>query len=207
VKYRLVIFDMDGTLADSYPWFLSILSAVCDKFGLRQIGPQDIDTLRGYDSARILEWLEVPRWKLPVIVRHMRALKGRHLHEIPLFPGVDRLLGGLRERGLVLAVVSSDREDNVRQALGPSARLIHHYACGASLFGKSAKFRSVLRRAKIPAAQAITIGDETRDIDAARQAGIAFGAVAWGYASLVTLQERNPDEVFMTIEEITARLT
>ena len=198
---------MDGTLADSYPWFLSILSAVCDKFGLRPIGPQDIDTLRGYDSARILEWLEVPRWKLPVIVRHMRALKAQHLHEIPLFPGVDRLLAGLRERGLVLAVVSSDREDNVRQALGPNARLIPHYACGASLFGKSAKFRSILRRAKVPAAQAITIGDEIRDIDAARQAGIAFGAVAWGYASLVALQARNPDEVFMTIEEIAARLT
>ena len=64
---------MDGTLADSYPWFLSIMSAVCDKFGLRQIGPHDIDALRGSDSARILEWLEVPRWKLPVIVRHMRT--------------------------------------------------------------------------------------------------------------------------------------
>ena len=95
MKYRLVIFDMDGTLADSYPWFLSILSAVCDKFGLRPIGPQDIDALRGSDSARILEWLEVPRWKLPVIVRHMRALKAQHLHEIPLFPGVSPLLAAL----------------------------------------------------------------------------------------------------------------
>ena len=206
MKYRLVIFDMDGTLADSYPWFLSIMSAVCDKFGARQIGPHDIDALRGSDSARILEWLEVPRWKLPVIVRHMRTLKAQHLHEIPLFPGVGPLLAALAEQGLVLAIVSSDREDNVRQALGPNARLIRHYACGASLFGKPAKFRSILRRAKIPAAQAITIGDETRDIDAARQVGIAFGAVAWGYASLAALQERNPDEVFMSLDEIAARL-
>jgi len=207
LTYRLVIFDMDGTLADSFPWFLRVMNAVAARYGLRQAGPQDVEMLRGCDSRRIVEWLGAPWWKLPMIARHMRALKAQHLHEIALFPGVDRLLASLTEKGLVLAVASSDAEDNVRRALGAAnAGLIRYYACSASLFGKAGKIKSILKRSGIPAAQAIAIGDETRDAEAARQVGIAFGAVAWGYASLEALRAHDPDLVFMSIDEIAARL-
>jgi phosphoglycolate phosphatase len=206
MKYRLVIFDMDGTLADSFPWFLTVMNTVADKYRLRRVEPEDVETLRGYDSRRILEWLGVPRWKLPIIARHMRALKTQALHEIALFPGVDRLLAALVEKGIVLAMASSDTEDNVRTSLGTAnAQLIRYYACGASLFGKAAKFKTILRQSRIPAAHAIAIADETRDVEAARQVGIAFGAVAWGYANLASLEAHAPDEVFMRIDEI-ARL-
>jgi phosphoglycolate phosphatase len=50
------------------------------------------------------------------------------------------------------------------------------------------------------------IGDEARDIDAARAAGIASGAVAWGYADIESLRSRQPTEVFMTFDEIANRL-
>jgi phosphoglycolate phosphatase len=206
VKYRLVIFDLDGTLADSFPWFLTVMNAVAARYRLRQPKPEDVAMLRGCDSRRILEWLQVPRWKLPLIARHMRALKAQHLHEIPLFPGVDRLLAALSSSGLILALVSSDREDNVRRCLGVNAQLIRHYACGASLFGKPAKFKTILKRSGVPAKAAIAIGDETRDAEAARQAGVAFGAVAWGYADLAALVALHPDEVFTTIDEIVTRL-
>jgi phosphoglycolate phosphatase len=208
MKYKLVIFDMDGTLADSFPWFVKVMNDVADRYRFRRVEPEDIETLRGYDSRRILDWLQVPRWKLPLIARHMRALKAQHLHEIALFPGVDRLLRALAQNGIALAVASSDAEDNVRSALGAeNARLIGHYACGAALFGKPAKFRTILRRSGIPAAQAIAIGDETRDAEAARQTGIAFGAVTWGYANLESLRACNPDEIFSSVDDIVAKLT
>jgi phosphoglycolate phosphatase len=198
---------MDGTLVDSYPWFLTVMNAVSDKYRLRRIGPEDLKTLRGYDSRRILEWLGVSYWKLPQIARHMRALKKQVLHEIPLFPGVDRMLATLAQKGIVLAIVSSDSEDNVRASLGSeNARLIRRYACGASLFGKAAKFKTILRQSGIPAAQAIAIGDESRDAEAARKTGLAFGAVAWGYANLALLRAYDPEEVFMHVDEIAARL-
>jgi phosphoglycolate phosphatase len=207
LKYKLVIFDMDGTLADSFPWFVKVMNAVADKYRFRRVAPEDVETLRGYDSRQILDWLQVPRWKLPLIARHVRALKAQQLHEIGLFPGVDRLLRALAQKGVTLAVASSDAEDNVRRTLGAdNARLIRHYACGAALFGKPAKFKTILRRSGLPAAQAIAIGDETRDAEAARQAGIAFGAVTWGYANIESLRAQKPDEVFASLEEIAARL-
>ncbi len=82
----------------------------------------------------------------------------------------------------------SDNEANAKTALREHAALISHYACGASLFGKAAKFRRVLKAAGIAPQDAIAIGDEVRDVEAARDAGIAFGAVAWGYATVDALK-------------------
>jgi phosphoglycolate phosphatase len=207
VTYRLAIFDMDGTLADSFPWFARNLNSVADRFGFRRIEPDEVETLRRLDARRILQRLEVPGWKLPLIARHMRALKAQHIGEIALFPGVDRMLRALKEAGVRVAVVSSDAESNVRRTLGAeNAARIDHYACGASLFGKRAKFRQVLRRSGIAARDAIAIGDELRDAEAARQAGVAFGAVAWGYTSVEALQAASPAHVFFSVDEIGAKL-
>lgn len=207
MKYRLVIFDMDGTLADSFPWFARVLNSVAERFCFRQVASHDVETLRGLGSREILDWLGVPLWKVPLIARHMRALKTQALDTIPLFPGVAEILADLAAREVVIAIVSSDSEPNVHHALGPAnARLIAHFACGSSMFGKPAKFRRVLRRSGIPAAQAIAIGDETRDAEAARAAGIAFGAVGWGYSHIDALRSHAPDYVFGSFDDIIAQL-
>ncbi len=203
MRYSLVIFDLDGTLADSFPWFLNNVNAVADRFGFRPIAADDIELLRRAGSREILQRQYVPLWKLPLIARHMRRLKAAHLDDIPLFPGVDRLLQTLAVKGIATAMVSSDSEDNVRRALGPSnAQAIAHYACGASMFGKAGKFRRVLKMAGVAPAQALCIGDEIRDLEAARKAGIAFGAVSWGYASPEALQACAPDEMFSSMDDI-----
>jgi phosphoglycolate phosphatase len=54
---------------------------------------------------------------------------------------------------------------------------------------------------------AIYIGDELRDAIAAREAGMHFGAVAWGYATPEALLTRSPDHFFREVAEIAPRLT
>ena len=60
--------------------------------------------------------------------------------------------------------------------------------------------------AGVGAAQAIAIGDEVRDIEAARAAGIACGAVTWGYAAPEALRALGPDLVFERMEDIAPSL-
>jgi phosphoglycolate phosphatase len=201
-KYRLVIFDLDGTLSDSFPWFLRVVNSIADKYRFRRIEDDDVEMLRGKSSREIIRHLQVPMWRIPVIVTDMRRLKSESIDAIPLFAGVGPMLQQLSQLGVVLAVVSSDSESNARKALRNHATLISQFACGASLFGKAAKFKAVLRRTGIQAADAICIGDEVRDGDAARQAGINFGAVSWGYAKPEALRQASPVLVFDNVADI-----
>ena len=207
MRYKLVIFDFDGTLADSFPWFARVLNDVADKYRFKRVAPHEIETLRGLNARQLVRHLGVPAWKIPLIANHMRKLKSRDVAQTPLFQGVDRMLRTLKAEGTAVALVSSDNEANIRTALGPElAALVSQYECGASLFGKAAKFRAALRRGGFGATEAICIGDEIRDLEAARGAGIAFGAVAWGYTRAEALQACRPDEMFHSIDEICDKL-
>jgi phosphoglycolate phosphatase len=200
MKYQLAIFDLDGTLVDSFPWFMSVVNSVADRHGFRRIEPAHVETLRGLSSREIIARLEVPAWKIPFIANDMRKLKASSAS--PLFPGVEAMLARLAAGGITLAMVSSDAETNVRRALEPSVRHIAHFGCGASLFGKARKFRRVMKEAGVPRAATISIGDEVRDIEAARQAGIDFGAVTWGYARLEAMQAFSPARVFHHVDDL-----
>lgn len=207
MTYRLAIFDLDGTLSDSFPWFTRVINSVADKHGFRRLEVDQIEALRGKSSRAIVAHFGVPRWRLPFVARDMRRLKTQHVDDIPLFPGVETMLRNLSGSGVIVAVVSSDSEANVRRALGANARLVSYFSCGASLFGKAKKFRQVLRRSGIAAANAICIGDEVRDAEAASKAGIAFAAVAWGYASREALANAHPVMIFERVDELLPGLT
>ena len=202
---RLVVLDFDGTLADTFPWFCGVLNAVADRYGFRRVAAHETDALRALSAQAIMARLGVPRWKLPLIARHMHGLAARDAHALRLFPGVAEMLAALAEAGVATAVLSSNTEANVRRVLGPdSAARIGRYACGASAFGKGRRLARLLRRARTAPAAVLCIGDELRDLDAARAVGCAFGAVTWGYTDAAALAAAGPDALFATPAEITA---
>lgn len=195
-NYSLAIFDFDGTLADSFPWFIASLDQTADHFHLNRVRPEDIDSLREMSSRDALNRLGVPMLKLPAISIYMRNMFADGIHDIPLFPGASDMLFALHDAGVKLALVSSNAENNVRHVLGTAAGIIDQYACGSSLWGKAQKFGSVLRALRQSPARTIAIGDEIRDIDAARQAGLAAGSITFGYNSRRALEGHTPDHLF-----------
>jgi phosphoglycolate phosphatase len=202
-RYDLAIFDFDGTLADSAAWFRSTINHVAQRYGFRQVSDAELNDLRGQRSIDIIRYLGVPTWKMPFIARYMRQLVARDAHLIGLFVGVDALLSWLAERGVTLAIVTSNSEANVRRILGDdNSRKINDYACGASLLGKTSKFQAVIKRQGALADRTIAIGDEARDIDAARRAGLAVGAVSWGNATIDLLRAEQPDYLFSSMDDI-----
>jgi phosphoglycolate phosphatase len=207
MKYKLAIFDFDGTLADSFHWFLQNINVVADKYRFRRIEDDEIETLRGYDNRKIIEHLKVPMWKMPLIQHFMRKRMANDIDRISLFSGVDQMLKGLTSKGIATAIVTSNSAINAQTVLGTeNKRLIKYYACDARFFNKPAKIRKVLRWSGISAAETICIGDEVRDIQAARAENIAFGAVPWGYANLKSLSLLSPEEIFLNLSDIVEKL-
>lgn len=202
----LIVLDFDGTLADSFDWFCSVLNGVADRYRFRRVEAHEVEGLRLQGARAIVAHLGIPRWKLPLIARHMHALAARDAARIALFPGVMGMLADIAAAGVPLAILSSNRLDTVRRVLGPdNAARIDAYACGASIFGKARRLRALLARTGIAADRALCIGDEIRDLEAARALGCPFGAVAWGYTDPGALAALGPDYVFSEPAEI-ARL-
>jgi phosphoglycolate phosphatase len=206
-KYELAIFDSDGTLADTLPWMRSVFNELADEHGFRRVEPDEYERFRDLHGAALRKALHLPLWKLPRVVTGMRRKMARHVDRFSVFPGVSEMMRCLSETGLQQAIVSSNSEANVRQILGPrNSSLVNHFGCGASLFGKSARIRSVLRRSRVALGNAIYIGDEIRDAEAARAAGVVFGAVAWGQHSAEALRAQKPAEFFNSVEDIAMTL-
>jgi phosphoglycolate phosphatase len=207
VTYRLVIFDFDGTLADSFPWFLSVVNRVAGEFGLSGVPPEEVDALRRLSARELVRRQNVPAWMIPQIALRLRELMTAELDRISPFPGVAELIDDLALAGVQTALVTSNSAVNARAILGPAcAGRFDHFECGASIFGKPAKFRRVVRRAGVAAAETLCVGDELRDHEAARAARLDFGAVAWGYTAPEALQAVGPDHFFPTVEALARAL-
>ncbi|MGU3494952.1 HAD hydrolase-like protein [Xanthobacteraceae bacterium A53D] len=207
MAYKLVMFDFDGTLADSAGWFLGTLDDVSARFGFRRPADDEIEQLRGRSSREVLRTLRIPLWKLPFIARHMHVLAREAADQIQLFPGVGELLAGLKSDGRTTAIVTSNSETTVRRILGPElAPLIDHYECGAAMFGKAPRIKRLLRHTGVEAHEAIMIGDETRDQDAATGASVDFAAVLWGYARPEAFTSQGAALTVETVEALGLRL-
>lgn len=207
MPYDLVLFDFDGTLADSFPWFSRVLNDVAAEMRFRRVEQHEVDSLRALGPRALLRHLDVAWWKIPFIARRMRQRMHAEVSSIRPFDGVPALLQQLDAAGVQLAVVTSNAEANVRAVLGASASLIRHWECRTSLFGKAPRFRSVLRTSGVAARNALCVGDEVRDADAARAAGIDFAAVSWGYATREALLAVRPAFVVDGVGELAERIT
>src|SRR4051812_17931062 len=126
-RYRLAIFDFDGTLANSLPWFRASFQDMIARFDLAPVGDHEIEGLRMMTARQIMARLNVPMWRLPVIVNDMRKRKLAVADKTPLFDGVGTLLVELHRLDIRTAIVSSDGEESVRRVLGSTASLISHF--------------------------------------------------------------------------------
>jgi phosphoglycolate phosphatase len=207
VKYKLVIFDFDGTLADTFPWILGILDEVADKFKVKRIERSELETFRTYEVGKLLKLHNISLWKAAWIARYIRSLMAKDIDQIRLFSGMEFVLNDLVEKGATLALVSSNSFNNVCRVLGlQNMALIKYFECGVSLLGKESKFNKILRKSGACPEETLCIGDEIRDCQAARKSNLAFGAVSWGFTNFQALVAESPQEIFTRVDEIVEKI-
>ncbi len=207
MSVRLAIFDFDGTLSDSWAVFAQSVNTLAARHRFRAIKPGEHERLRRLGAAQVLRELRLPLWRVPAVAMDLRRIVSERIAEVRPFEGVPQALQGLLDAGIDLAIASSNSQENVRAVLGDElvARM-RALECGAGLFGKPQRLRRILRHTACTPAEAVYVGDELRDADAAREAGVAFGAVTWGYNDAGTLRRADPAHVFETPADF-ARLT
>lgn len=207
MKYKVAIFDFDGTLADSFPFMASVLECLAEKYHIRQFRNEDIPFMRKKHPRDLLRQYRVPMWKLPLMGQHVRSLMRKNIEMITLFDGIDAVLKDLADLGVILVLVSSNSHDLINQVLGDElVSLFAHFECGSSIFGKQGRFKKVLKKFQVEPTDVISIGDEIRDMEASKKMQIPFGAVTWGYTDPEILESGNPNHLFHSVADITTVL-
>lgn len=200
---KLIIFDFDGTLCDSLSWFSGAINDAARRYNFKVTTEAEMQMLRNLNTREIIAYLEIPWWKVPFIARFMRSHMNREISTISSFPDVDVFLPLLKERGYDLALVTSNSRENVSSVLGKAVLSSFTYVeCGTSVFGKSKRFKKIIRSSKLKGPEILSIGDEMRDIEAAKKLGIKSAAVTWGYAKESALKAAAPEFLFTSTRDL-----
>ncbi len=198
-----LIFDFDGTIADTFSFYLSILNKLSQKFGFRKIEPDQIETYRNMDSKKIMKLLSISRIKLPFIVWEARKLLKEGLEHVAPFAGIKETIEEIRKKEVLLGIITSNSARNVRSFLKnydfPEFDFIHS---SLQIWKKSKTLKRVIRRYLLQPQMVFYVGDETRDIEAVREAGVKSIAVTWGYNSSDLLRSFSPDFLISDPREI-----
>jgi phosphoglycolate phosphatase len=192
MRYRLVLWDFDGTLADTWSCGQQIYNEIAARRHFVPITDAEAD--RRMTTLEFLRAHRVALLQLPLLIREWHAALRARMDDVPLFPGVRDALMTLRRQGSFLGILSSNKHDNIARCLRSQEAYALFDAIHASsrLFGKANGIRRVLARQGLGKREVLYIGDETRDLDAARTAGIDSAAVGWGLNPLDVLSQSSP---------------
>jgi phosphoglycolate phosphatase len=203
VAYKLLIFDFDGTLANSFPWVVAILDELAEKFNAKPVDHSRLDELKNYPPRKIMKMHNVSIWKLPAILRFTRSRMKSNGESIQYFEGVDTMLQKLKDNNIRMALVTTNTCETVRKVLGDDLYdLFHHFEDKVSLFGKPAALKRIIRKSGLDRSEMLAIGDEIRDVEAAKKVNIPFGAVSWGFSSMEVMASHSPEHIFTEISQI-----
>nr|WKN34077.1 HAD-IA family hydrolase [Tunicatimonas sp. TK19036] len=204
---RTLVFDFDGTIADTLPRILAISNRLSSEFGYRKLPDEAIELFRGKRSREALEQLQIPMIKLPVIARRMKAELQKEIHLLKPIASVKEVICELAPH-YRLGIVTSNSLPNVEQFLEANEMAFFDFIhSSSSLFGKSSVLRGVLRSRRLLQEETIYIGDETRDIEAAKKSGIDMIAVSWGANSAEVLASLQPQFLIHQPKGLLALLT
>lgn len=198
---RNIIFDMDGTLADS----ITTLLEVANDLGVlnRRITRADYERSKNLSVKDIFKEFEVPIWRAPALVVKGRAALAHRINDVPFFAGMDVLVQEL-SKDHRLFVMSSNSLENIQKFLenhGINESFESIYG-GVGIFGKSRILRKAMKEHGLAAVDTYYVGDEVRDIEAAKKAGVRSVAVTWGFNGEEILRKRKPDYIVHNTKEL-----
>jgi len=193
---KLIIFDFDGTIADTFENGLEILNLLAGEFGYRPLLRSDLAKARDMRTRELMKFLNIPTTKMGKISKRGTEELSKRIDLVQPLDGVPAALRTIRDAGFSMGIVTSNSCANVAAFLKNHDLEFFDFVRSASkLMGKGREIRAVLKDRNLPPGDILLVGDETRDIEAAQETGAHIAAVTWGYNSRRALEGLQPDHI------------
>lgn len=192
---KIIIFDFDGTIADTRNTVVKIANQLAVEFNYQSIDEEELLRLSHLSSREIIQQSPVPPYKIPFLLRKLKKELNKEISRLKPFSGIAESLTILGENGYRLGIITSNIEDNVIAFLKNNKLdlFFEFIYSGITLFGKDKIINKLIKKHKLAVDKIIYVGDETRDIEAAKKSKIRVIAVGWGFNSPNILAEYKPD--------------
>jgi len=200
---QTVVFDFDGTIADTLSVVIRIANKFADHYGYRKIPLSDLPKLREKKPSAVLRHLGISIFKLPIVARKIRFEMNKEIVHLQTAVDLRNILVALKENGCVLGILTTNSRENVMEFLkNNNLELFDFVYAGRAVYGKGRLLKKLMKDKTIPHQNPIYVGDEIRDVEAAKSAGIKVIGVSWGYNTKIALQNANPDHIAEKPEDL-----
>ncbi|WP_426560675.1 HAD-IA family hydrolase [Dapis sp. BLCC M172] len=198
-----MIFDFDGTLADTFDLIFAITNRLSVEFGYKQTKKEEIPEIEKLSPLELINQSGISLFKVPFLLRKIRTEFQKEINNVRLFSGIKDAVLELKYQGYKIGIITSNAQENVEVVLQKYDLFIFDFiASGTTLFGKHRVIKKYLKSENIQREEMVYIGDETRDIHAAKKAKIKVVAVTWGFNSREALSEYQPDALVEQPQEL-----
>jgi len=199
----ILIFDFDGTIADTHHHIIKISNQLAEEFGYSVIKPDEIEELKDKSSREVIRYLKVPIFKIPAILARAKKALYDGMAEIDPIEGLKEILQKLKDLDSRMGILSSNAPENINKFLANHDLEVFEFVDSTlKVWTKNISLKKLLERHGFLPKQILYIGDETRDIEAAKALGIKVAAVTWGYNSATALKKHDPDFLIHTPQEL-----
>lgn len=205
---KLLIFDFDGTICNTEPVAISVFNELAREYNKNPITPDMIPMLKRKSAEEfIFKYLKISPWRLPFLVFKFRRKMNNRFNLLQPFPGIKELLRHLKNHGVKLAIISSSSKQNIFKFLKEcDLDFFDQVSAGVGMFGKSKKIIKILKKTGVSKEDAVMIGDEIRDVQAGRKAGMDVISVGWGLQSIDALTKANAQIIVKNVNELESLL-
>ncbi|MBE9223568.1 HAD-IA family hydrolase [Cyanobacterium stanieri LEGE 03274] len=192
---KTIIFDFDGTIANTFSTVVKIVNQLALEFNYPLVDESEVFRLSNLSSKDIIKQSPVALHKIPFLMKKIKKELNSQIAFLCAFEGIKETLERLHQREYTLGIITSNWEESVREFLCRNGLEDYFQFVYSSnnLFGKHRTINRVIRHCGLSLDNTFYVGDETRDIESARKSKIQVIAVTWGFNSAEILQHYQPD--------------
>lgn len=199
----ICVFDFDGTIANTIPVTISILKKIAYDYNNIEVNDEFIEQLRDKSIPEMFKAFNISIIKLPFVARKTIAAMNKEIGRMKPIKGIKNLLTELKKQGKTLGIVSSNSSESIQKFLEVNSLEIFDFIyTNSKVFGKSSSLKKLFKEYNCGKDDIIYIGDEVRDVEAARKVGIKVISVTWGVNTKEKLKSCSPDFIVDEPREI-----
>lgn len=182
MEKKAILFDFDGTIADSIPCIFKEINNHAAEYGFQPIPADQFGAMRSSTLPELVKQFNISLFKLPFFIATMRREVKKDIDKMGLCNGMKELLLALKNKGYRMGIVSSSPRENIESFLmRHGLDMFEFIHSELNIFGKSAAIEGVMREHNMKKEETIYVGDEIRDIEACRAIELDIISVTWGF--------------------------